>query len=534
MELEHTDRLGFTLRYYKGMATLTVHSVQPEGRQVYADDIIARMKILDIPSVPAKKIRDIVAQADGKPHALVEWPAGASLNGRVSIEIEEDKMTARAVVTAPKPGGSPVDRQKLHSALLTAGVIKGIDKKALEECLSFLNTGRSVVVARGKKPQTARPAYTECLFVTERGKPWKELGGGRIDLKELNFIQNRKAGDVLARRIAAVPPVNGYNVCGEILQAGRQPDIMPLKAGKGVIQEGNTFVADIDGNVLLDKGTISMEPLVIVKNVDYSTGNIDSDGSVLVTGTVADGFTLKARGDVHIRKTIGRCNIETGRNLILTSGLVGDGEGTCTVGSSLFARFVENAVVRVQEDLILTEAALHSDIRIGGSLYLTEGRGEITGGTTVAGGSVECKKIGNVYSGTTAIYAGCSPKKFQAYQQIGSRLKTLREESDNLDRQLDYYKSKKGNYSREIMQGEKEKAVRLEELKEVVSTLRQMRSELTAPDGTTVTVRDKVYAGTTLFFGLEEYPLGSKGLEKVVLSREMEKTVMHGYNPLSA
>ena len=59
---------------------------------------------------------------------------------------------------------------------------------------------------------------------------------------------------------------------------------------------------------------------------------------------------------------MGRAYLEAGRDLVISGGLVGDGEGSCHAGRNLFAGFLENSTVKVGGNLIVTEAILHSNI----------------------------------------------------------------------------------------------------------------------------------------------------------------------------
>ncbi len=282
MMSEDLKRHSFSLRYRKGMAVLLV---KPEGertRPVYADDVAARMKILGIPPVPARRIREIIKRGNRQPEILTEWPAGAQLSAHVVINVSEDGMRAEAVVHAPRPGGAPMDKEILNSAMADAGISKGIDRKTVLFLLKAENAGVSKTLARGEPPVKGKSERTECLFITSRGKPWKELNSGKIDLKELNFIQNRKAGELLARNIPAVPSKDGYDVLGTVIDAETADTEILLSAGDGVVESEDGLVAEIDGNVRLVEGVVSVEPTINVKNVDYSTGNIDFDGSVSV------------------------------------------------------------------------------------------------------------------------------------------------------------------------------------------------------------------------------------------------------------
>jgi len=529
--MEAENRHGFYLRYQNGRAVLIVSPEENRSRQIYADDISARMKILGIPPVSARKIREIIARGSGKPEDLGDWPAGAQLSARVTVTVSEDKMKAEVMIEPPRPGGAPADREMIDSALAENSVVKGIDEEAVNALLRSGYNGHSRIVAWGEIPVKGRRARYKCLFVTDRGKPWKELNGGRIDLKELNFIQNRSSGDILAEYIPEVPSTDGFDVYGNTTEADEPVEEVLYKAGDGVIETGDGLIAEINGNVRLSGDEITVEPTVKVKDVNYSTGNIDFDGSVSVEGTVADGFTVRASGDIQVGKTVGRGILHAGRNLVLSAGFAGDGEGYCEVGGSLYSKFLEGARVEVDGNLIVTEAVLHSDLEVKGNLILSEGRGEITGGTAMIAGGISCKRIGNVYAGSTRIFAGCPPKRLNDYFSLGGLLKKLREEVDELELQAGYLKSRRGNTEQELENLEKGIAVHKKRLQEGASELKEMREYLKSAEGTIIAVEDRLYPGVSISFGLDDFHLGDKGLERVLLRYKNGRVDVHGLKP---
>jgi len=531
MKSDHLNRHGFSLQYKNGKAVLTVIPEKKRSRPVYADDITARMKLLGIPPVSARVVREIIERGNGTPEVLSDWPAGAQLSARVIVKISEDSMKAEVQVEPPRPGGAPVNREMIVSALSENNVTKGIDEEAILALLRTGNAGHSRITAWGEAPIKGRRERHECLFITERGKPWKELNGGRIDLKELNFIQNKKSGEILTRYIPAKPSINGFDVLGTVIPAEPPDEEILLEAGDGTSRSEDGFIAEIDGNVRLEDGVITVEPAVTVKEVNFSTGNIDFDGSVTVEGTVADGFTVQATGDIQVGKTVGRGQLYAGRNLVLQAGFAGDGEGFCKVGGSLYSKFLEGAKAEVTGDLIVSEAVLHSEIEVNGNLILLEGRGEITGGTAMVGGGISCKRIGNVYAGSTRIFVGCSPEKLNTYFKLGGTLKTIREESDEMERQLDYLKSRPASDQMELHRLEKRISVQKKRLQDGAFELKEKRNDLNAPDGTIIAVQDRLFHGASLSFGLEDFHLGDKGLERVLLRLENNKIVVHGLKP---
>ncbi len=198
---------------------------------------------------------------------------------------------------------------------------------------------------------------------------------------------------------------------------------------------------------------------------------------------------------------------------------------------NLYSKFLEGTRAEVSGDLIITEAILHSEIEINGNVILSEGRGEITGGTAALGGSLSCKRIGNVYSGVTRIYVGSPPGKLNAFFKLGGTLKVLQDEVDELDRQIDYLRSRSESDRQELRNLETGLAKRAKRLKEGAVELKEMRKNLEPAEGTFMAVQDRIFPGASLSFGLEEFPLGDKGLERVMLSRENGRIAVHGLKP---
>jgi len=180
----------FDLFYRKGWACLRVFPPAHGGRQVYSEDVENRMKLLGIPRVSARTIRDIIDAATGQAVPLVEWPQGQLLEAAISVDIAEDEMTAYLTIQPPKKGAEPPTLQDIEQQLNNAGVVYGIDRQALKRILAGALYGKPVPVAAGIEPVFGRAHRIQYHFNTNRGKPYLEMDFGRINLKELNFLQS--------------------------------------------------------------------------------------------------------------------------------------------------------------------------------------------------------------------------------------------------------------------------------------------------------------------------------------------------------
>lgn len=219
------------------------------------------------------------------------------------VQISEDGFRASAVVRQNHP---PVQTTaaEIKQFLAKNKIIYGIKEKALEELMKQLQPNsikKNLVVAEGKPMVEGKKGFVDFKFRTKilAGKENED----KIDFKERGLINNVKEKDLLAVVTPEVPGVPGMRVTGEAVPPA---PVNPVKKpGTGlnvaVSPDGNTYTSTIMGNARLVFKEIQVTPDFIVKgDLDLTKGNIDFVGNVLITGSVASGFTVKAGGDVVI------------------------------------------------------------------------------------------------------------------------------------------------------------------------------------------------------------------------------------------
>ncbi|MDR1893452.1 MAG: FapA family protein [Spirochaetales bacterium] len=428
----------FSIYYKDGFATLTVFPPENDGRPVYYEGVAGKLKLLEVPGVRKQLIYDIIDEAAGLPRPLVEWREGHKLSPRITVRIAEDKMRAFVSVQPEKPGGEPLSLPLLQKALREAGVFCGIEEDNLKKLLQSRTYGSEVTAASGRPPVHEQPEKIQYFFNTERGKPFKELDFERMDLRELNFIQNCSAGDTLARLGDPVPPEDGWDVTGRPVPALTGPVRSLFKAGTGakLCEDGKTIVATIDGNVRLSggvSGLVMVEPVITVEDVDYSNGNMDFSGALDIRGRVADGFTVKSQGVIQIAKSVSKVQVHSGGDMILKAGISCNDEGELDCGGNLFAKYIEGGRVVCRGSLFVEEAIMHSQVKVNGDIILAGRRAEIFGGRIICGGSLKCKKIGNISEPATEIILGLGIEDFETQETLSARQEADNEELGKLD-----------------------------------------------------------------------------------------------------
>ncbi len=527
----------FSLYYRNGYAVLRVFPPSSPGDQVYAEEIANRMKLLQIPMVRMKILEEIIERADGTRETLVEWPAGASLSPQLNLRISEDKMQAEILIDPPRVGGGTVTREQFEHLLEDHGITSGIDWEAVSCCVEKETYNKWLIIASGVPAVHGKGGRIRYHFNIDRGRPFKELPGGRIDLKELNFIQYKKKGDLLTEKVDPVFPKEGFNIFGETVEALPMDEGETIQAGAGTLLRDDCIYADEDGNVRIEKGAVIIEPVVTVNNVDYETGNLEFDGSVIVKGTIADGFSVKVSGDLQIAKSVGRIHAEAGRNVILQSGINGDKEGRIRAGGDIYARFVESSLLISSGSLIVTGSILHSTLNVSGHLLLEGGRSEIIGGLGVVRGWVKCRKIGSLYETRTNLIVGVEPEELDAFLDHLKQLDQKRDKLDNLDRQIQFYAKKNTHpgtdpsIMRQIEILEKEAGKITKEIKAFQETIKNMRKNLQPDPDSFVLAEDMIYPGAKISFGLNDFLPDNRGTRKTILQFKEGRFRETGYNP---
>lgn len=532
---------SFQIFFKDGYAWLTVSPHKKGGRPVYPEEVQGKLKLLDIPSVRRQQIYSIIEESSGFPVKLTLWPEGEKLGPDILIDVSEDSMTATLTIKPGKHGGQPLSLEILKKKLKKDGIIFGLREDNLIEAVTRELYNQPVIAATGIFPIHQVPAKPEYYFETDRGKPFKELEYNRIDLKELNFIQNKKKGDLLARILNPIQPADGRDIYGNILPAEKKADSFSLKPGDGTMlsEDGEEIYAAVDGNVKLIGKSVIVEPLITVEDVDYANGNMDFNGTIDIKGRVADGFAIKADGDIQIGKSVSRVQITSGGDMILKAGISGNDEGILICGGDLYARYIENARVLCRGSVYVEEAIMHSRVKADHDIIFTGKRAEIFGGTVVAGGNIHCKKLGNINEPFTELHVGIRIDDYTELVSLEEKVKRSAKELDDLDIKIRQLKNAAGNdeidknavkkISLAVKQLESDSNTLSNEYNNDLKKLHEMKRNIKVSKDAQLKVEQKIFGKVTVYFGTHKWVSSDKGTSKTILRLKQGEIVERGY-----
>lgn len=533
---------AFQLFYRQGWAYLVVTPPRGNGLPVYPEEIENRMKVLGIPHVPLRTLRLLVEAATGEAAPLVEWPQGKAFAAEIRVALSEDRMSASATVRPPRKGAAPPSVEEVLEALAEAGVRSGVDACAIEDLVSRQLYDRSVKVARGAEPIPGHGPLPTYHFNTKRGKPYLEMEFGRINLRELAFVDNCTEGQLLAELSPALPAVDGFRVTGEVIPAEVDRRVGKLSAGLNtrLSEDGLRLYASCDGNVRLSGASVLVEPVLSLKQVDYETGNIHFDGTVVVEGEIVDGFQVEATGDIEVGGAVGKATLVAGGSVLLKKGTKGNGEGVIRCEGDLFARYLEGFTVFCAGNVVVEEAIMHSKVRAGGHCALSGRRARVIAGDIVAGGCFWCKSLGNPNEAPTRVSLGIPPLVMREYREAEAAFLGTQEEVGKVELQLDQLEHlqrrdqedwalRHPEASPETLRADLDRLRR--EYSAGRDRLSSVKGQLTPDPRSFAVIEEWIYKGAVVGFGLQEYVPSGEGFRRAVLRPGVQEVSVGGFNP---
>ncbi|WP_145134909.1 DUF342 domain-containing protein [Paenibacillus sp. Y412MC10] len=368
--------------------------------------------------------------------------APIALETYLDITFSEDKSVAY-LQFSKRSEDFEVTEEELQLFLRSHQVQFGMDQAVLSRICSHPQEymfGRTAI-AFGEQPVSGKDGRIEFAFNLRDDKEHRplETEDGRVDYKELISLNNVMKGQLIAKRIPPEPGKPGLSVTGEMIpfKPGKEAY---FKVGKNVVvdPENTAMYAAIDGLIATtDKGKINVFPVYEVNgDVDYSVGNIDFVGTVVIRGNVLTGFRVKAAGDIRVVGGVEGAELEAEGSIEITSGIIGYNKGYVKAGQHVKSSFIQDGNVIAGEDVIVSQSIMHSNIRAGRNVLCNATKGLIVGGVIQAGERVIARTIGNSMSTMTTIEVGVLPELRNELSELRGKIRQLVEAQDKTDKAL--------------------------------------------------------------------------------------------------
>ena len=346
------------------------------------------------------------------------------------LRIQDNRLECRCSYV-PREQGSMISRDELTAILNQHNVREGLDQQAFDEFIVKAAAGQQQVdalLAFGTPPVAGADEFISLSVDSSTEVHDSDEILTDLDMHIVQTFINVSAGDEIGRIIPAGTGTPGRNIMG--LPIPPQPG-KPLHVtiGKNIRTEENgaLLIAAATGRFCQSSGEISVEEEYVVKgDVNFRIGSINFKGVVDVRGDVLDHFDITATKGLTVTGNIGVCNIVSDGDITFC-GMDGQEKGTIVCGGTLRANFIHDVVVECAGDVIVGVEIHNSTVRTLGRILVD--KGAITGGSYIAQGGIEAKKLGSVSSQHTKLQAGVDYHDVESLEKLFSALAETQEKA---------------------------------------------------------------------------------------------------------
>ncbi|MBN2873841.1 MAG: FapA family protein [Spirochaetales bacterium] len=421
-------------------ALLKVIPPKGRGKRATEKQALDKLHARTIHDFDESLVKTAVKEATAEWILVGSFIANPAADALLTVEIAQQEMEARVMITPPQPGGCDLSRDVILAYLRNNKVVFGVIEEVLQELEDAPRYKESILVAQGQRAENGEDARIQFLFETDRTKLNLEEKNGKVDYKELHLVQNVVEGQALARKVPARQGVPGRTVTGKMLPAKNGKDI-PLPLGKNVhtSEDGLTIIADVNGEATYINSKINVETVYTINgDIDLKTGNQFFLGTIVITGNVEDGFSVKATGNIEVRGNVGKAEISAEGDVIVHQGVMGKGAGLIVAGKSVWAKFIENATVTAGENVVVNTNIINCEITAEKRILCTGNKhAAIIGGRYRACEEINAKSIGSPTGGAeTILEVGSDPKSKVKMDELEGKQKVLQRQLDELDKNI--------------------------------------------------------------------------------------------------
>jgi hypothetical protein len=374
-----------------------------------------------------------IALSEGKDTSVKVGSSVLPSNEWGEYRISSDCLRVEAVFYPGFVGTSRITADEILKDLANTGIKFGINEEFIKKLVPDMEYFIPYEVACGQGAVNGQDAVISYLFETQKVAKPKIKEDGTVDYHDLDTLNHVKKGDVLAVMKPEVQGKAGTDVFGR--------NIIPQKARRAgfkygrnisVSEDGLSLLSDVDGHVTLEGGKVFVSNVLVVVNVDASTGDINYDGNVKVTGNVQAGFSIKASGNVEVDGIVEGANIEAGGNLTLVRGVQGMGKAVLVCSGNLVAKFIESASAVTVGGSIDCDTILHSVVEARAGITVEGKNGLIIGGDVRSTTLISAKFIGNEMGTATIVGVGVNPAEKRRLEVLKKEIVELNANKEKL------------------------------------------------------------------------------------------------------
>jgi len=496
-----------TIDELNNCAKVNLYPPIANGKLISESDVMDEISVAGVSDY--YPYRDVLKRNIGiyqKTPAKTVFNVAERRNASAKVEISEDRRTAYITYTEPY-GGNKLTFEETIALIKEAKVEFGILEDKVRNILEDNTSVAKVRIAGAQEAVNGEDGRLEYLFDAFHKNSGPNIReDGTADYRDLNLFESVIEEAPLARKIPATRGIDGIDVVGKPIKAvmGKDPQIPKGKNTKTSDTDPNLLVAAKAGSPKIQGGKVVVDDVLIVEDVDFSTGNIKFNGNVVAKGIVNPGFSITADGDITCNDTVEGADLKAGGNIFVKRGIKGLGKSQIEAGGNVIARFIERCVVEAGGSVIVDEALIHSNTSAGVTVEATHTKGCIFGGTINAGSLVRASYLGSEMAITTIIEVGASPKTRRRLETLNTETRRNKFEFEKSLKNLEVLKSQRnrGPLSpdrEEMFKALLDKTASLKDnIEKSIETIGNLQKELHTSGEGRIEARKAIYPGVIL------------------------------------
>lgn len=348
-------------------------------------------------------------------------------SAKLELRVAEGNMEVYANMFPAAGKGAMLSVEFLDATLRSMGIVEGVDWDGIREALLRCNLDRAILrdlrVAKATPPVPERPEHIVLLPRFREDARARFDANSTIDFRALSPFITVRRGEPIGRVAPRVEGKAGVDVYGKEVPAGRT-QVEGYTVGDRVKQSGSDVLADSDGQLIHDNGSLRVEEVLTIKSVDYATGDIQFPGDVYIEGQVSDDFKVMAGGSIYCKAALDAFEVQCRKDLVVGGGIIGRAPAHVRVGGNLSAKFAQNARVAVKGDAKVPGAIFACSFYVRGRLDMGE-KGRIIGGEACAARGIRCFDIGTSANPRTLVHCGVDFIARQKLEKANALLQEL-------------------------------------------------------------------------------------------------------------
>lgn len=350
---------------------------------------------------------------------------------------------------------------------------------------------------------------------------------GRVDHHSRSAIVSVRRGDVIGHLLPPIIGREGIDVFGRALNPR---DARPLKLISDetvLVAPDGTITAVADGMLVHQGNTLRISPkLTVPEYVDFSTGNVDFPGDVVINRGVRDCFSVHSGRTLLVRGLVEAAELVCELDMMLEGGMAGRQKGTLRSKRDASALYLEQVNGRIGRDLNIGKEATHSHLSVGRAIVAPSAA--LIGGDICVAGHAEVAQLGSDASAATKLAIGHLPEvdgKLRATSDLLHRVQAKRDAAAETLKQLQHASGKlTAQQAEELTEREFELSNLDQQIAKLKAAIGSLLTVLETAGESSLTVHADIWPGVKLWIGdyLCEPRQAIRGPLKVILSAHGE------------